>query len=453
MTNSNRSSYIRVEDPNQSALNELFSVVNNPTKYRAQLSSKPFRDRGLPESFFQPPSLSPNNSLSKSAASSSNTVNTDSQQSTQQQSSTPNRQHVKNQHSLPNIPSPSTTLLRTIINNNHVQGHLRTVSDTAVLDGQGTAMSANNSNISQINSEVSLLPLPDGWEERQTNEGQTYYIDHITQCTTWIDPRPNHYTAFQSFCATLPLPDGYEQSRDARGNIYFIDHNRKQTCWDDPRPNYYRSMMTKRLDVPVTPSPMPIPQSSTSPIPTTSISSSVGAASFHQQRLSSSTLSPTTSMAQLTTNSPPVHAVATQDPLKNKLSEILNEQRILQQRKEELERMEADIRKMLNQRIQSNHSATDQATIDSLIDDLLHHKRQNSEDSGLGDGRASINRTPDALSSMDYMDDPLLSNQADYATFPVDMDLPVQDPRPTAMSDDPHLKIKSRHPWIYHTNI
>ena len=27
-------------------------------------------------------------------------------------------------------------------------------------------------------------------------------------------------------------------------------------------------------------------------------------------------------------------------------------------------------------------------------------------------GRASINRTPDALSSMDYMDDPLLSNQA-----------------------------------------
>jgi hypothetical protein len=91
-------------------------------------------------------------------------------------------------------------------------------------------------------------------------------------------------------------------------------------------------MMTKRLDVPVPPSPMSIPQSSTSPIPTSS-------SPFHQQqKLSSSTLSPTTSMAQLTTNSPPIISHQ-QDPLKNKLSEILNEQRALQQRKEELERM------------------------------------------------------------------------------------------------------------------
>ncbi len=85
-------------------------------------------------------------------------------------------------------------------------------------------------------------------------------------------------------------------------------------------------MMTKRLDV-------PIPPSSTSPIPTSSSS-----LPFHQQRLSSSTLSPTTSMAQLTTNSPPIVSHQ-QDPLKNKLSEILNEQRVLQQRREELERM------------------------------------------------------------------------------------------------------------------
>lgn len=172
----------------------------------------------------------------------------------------------------------------------------------------------------------------------------------MTQCTTWMDPRPRHYAAFQSFCSTLPLPDGYEQSRDAGGNIYFIDHNNKQTCWDDPRPSkirllllhqrtnhcflsltdYYRSMMSKRLDVPIPPTPLATPQSSTSPIPTTTSSS------FHQQRLSASTLSPTSSMAQLTTGSPPV---VTQDPLKNKLSQILSEQRALQQRKEELERM------------------------------------------------------------------------------------------------------------------
>jgi hypothetical protein len=92
-------------------------------------------------------------------------------------------------------------------------------------------------------------------------------------------------------------------------------------------------MMTKRLDVPIPPSPVSVPQSSPSPIPTSS-------SPFHiqQQKLSSSTLSPTSSMAQLTTNSPPIVSHQ-QDPLKNKLSEILNEQRALQQRKEELERM------------------------------------------------------------------------------------------------------------------
>lgn len=171
MTNSNRSSYIRVEDQNQTALNELFSVVNNPAQYRAQLLSKPFRDRGLPESFFQPPSSSPNNSLSRSAGTSSNSLNNDPQQPTV------TRQHAKNQLSLPNIPSQSTTLLRTIINNNHIHGHLRTVSDTAVLDGQGTTMPSTNTALSQINSQTSLLPLPDGWEEKQTSDGQTYYIE------------------------------------------------------------------------------------------------------------------------------------------------------------------------------------------------------------------------------------------------------------------------------------
>lgn len=172
MTNSNRSSYIRVEDPNQSALNELFSVVSNPNKYVTQRSSKPLRDRGLPSSFFQPPSSSPNNSLSKSAATSSNSISNE-----QPPPCFTPRQHAKNQLSLPNIPSPSTTFLRTIINNNQVQGHLRAVSDIAVLDGQGTSMAPTNSNLSQINSQASLLPLPDGWEERQTPDGQIYYIE------------------------------------------------------------------------------------------------------------------------------------------------------------------------------------------------------------------------------------------------------------------------------------
>jgi hypothetical protein len=97
-------------------------------------------------------------------------------------------------------------------------------------------------------------------------------------------------------------------------------------------------MMTKRLDVAITPGTITGPQSSTSPVPSTSSSSSSTTASFHQQQLSSSALSPTSSMAQLTTDSTAI-LIRPPDPLKNKLSEILNEQRALQQRKEELERM------------------------------------------------------------------------------------------------------------------
>jgi hypothetical protein len=47
---------------------------------------------------------------------------------------------------------------------------------------------------------------------------------------------------------------------------------------------------------------------------------------------------------------------------------------------------------MLNQRINTNNPAADQATIDSLIEDLLHHKRQNSEDSGVGEGNFKIRK-------------------------------------------------------------
>jgi hypothetical protein len=43
---------------------------------------------------------------------------------------------------------------------------------------------------------------------------------------------------------------------------------------------------------------------------------------------------------------------------------------------------------MLNQRFHTNHPTADQTAIDALIDDMLHHKRQSSEDSGLGEGKS-----------------------------------------------------------------
>uniref|UniRef100_A0AAZ3R1A4 WW domain-containing protein n=1 Tax=Oncorhynchus tshawytscha TaxID=74940 RepID=A0AAZ3R1A4_ONCTS len=31
-------------------------------------------------------------------------------------------------------------------------------------------------------------PLPEGWEQAVTPEGEVYYINHITKTTSWLDP-------------------------------------------------------------------------------------------------------------------------------------------------------------------------------------------------------------------------------------------------------------------------
>jgi hypothetical protein len=115
---------------------------------------------------------------------------------------------------------------------------------------------------------------------------------------------------------------------------------------------------------------------------------------------------------------------------------------------------------MLNERIgngsSNNQPTVDSAMIDSFINELLHHRRQNSEDSGVGEGRSSINRTPDALTSVDCVDDALFLNHTDYATLPVHMEHQRADPHPAAVLDDSHLKVKSvkqHHHWLYQANI
>lgn len=34
-----------------------------------------------------------------------------------------------------------------------------------------------------------LGPLPEGWEQAITSEGEIYYINHKNKTTSWLDPR------------------------------------------------------------------------------------------------------------------------------------------------------------------------------------------------------------------------------------------------------------------------
>lgn len=47
--------------------------------------------------------------------------------------------------------------------------------------------------------DMSLGPLPQGWEEAYTQDGHRYFINHNCQATTWYDPRLRKCPA--SFCA------------------------------------------------------------------------------------------------------------------------------------------------------------------------------------------------------------------------------------------------------------
>jgi len=43
------------------------------------------------------------------------------------------------------------------------------------------------------NKNVTLGPLPDGWEQAVTGDGETYFINHIARTTSWFDPRIRKY--------------------------------------------------------------------------------------------------------------------------------------------------------------------------------------------------------------------------------------------------------------------
>ncbi|KAK9320086.1 hypothetical protein V1517DRAFT_330433 [Lipomyces orientalis] len=92
-----------------------------------------------------------------------------------------------------------------------------------------------------------LGELPSGWEQRHTPEGRTYFVDHNTRTTTWVDPRRQQYirmygpntnntTIQQQPVSQLgPLPSGWEMRLTNTARVYFVDHNTKTTTWDDPR--------------------------------------------------------------------------------------------------------------------------------------------------------------------------------------------------------------------------
>uniref|UniRef100_A0A673X807 Yes1 associated transcriptional regulator n=1 Tax=Salmo trutta TaxID=8032 RepID=A0A673X807_SALTR len=214
---------VHVRGDSETDLEALFNAVMNP-KNTVGPPSVPMRMRKLPDSFFKPPEPK---SHSRQASTDAGTAG----------ALAPH--HVR-AHS-----SPASLQLGAV----------------SPLLGMVPA-GAPPSNLRQSSYEIpDDMPLPPGWEVAQTPSGQRYFLNHLDQSTTWLDPRkallqmnqapPTSPVPVQQqnimSPASGPLPDGWEQAVTSEGEIYYINHKNKTTSWLDPRLDPCYSLNQQRI--------------------------------------------------------------------------------------------------------------------------------------------------------------------------------------------------------------
>jgi protein KIBRA len=88
----------------------------------------------------------------------------------------------------------------------------------------------------ESSSPADLRPLPAGWEIGTDVDGKTFYIDHNTRQTTWIDPRDRlKKPATFADCLGDELPYGWEVAYDPNIGTYYINHLTHTNQIEDPR--------------------------------------------------------------------------------------------------------------------------------------------------------------------------------------------------------------------------
>ncbi|XP_042538925.1 transcriptional coactivator YAP1 isoform X4 [Dipodomys merriami] len=205
---------VHVRGDSETDLEALFNAVINPKTANVP-PTVPMRLRKLPDSFFKPPEPKAHSRQASTDAGSAGAL-------------TP--QHLRS-HS-----SPASL-------------QLGAVSPGALAQAgaaPGAAAPAAQ-HLRQPSFEIpDDMPLPAGWEMAKTPSGQRYFLNHMDQTTTWQDPRKALFSQMsvaastspsvqQTLMTSGPLPDGWEQATTQDGEIYYINHKDKTTSWLDPR--------------------------------------------------------------------------------------------------------------------------------------------------------------------------------------------------------------------------
>ncbi|XP_064604083.1 E3 ubiquitin-protein ligase SMURF2-like isoform X2 [Liolophura sinensis] len=84
---------------------------------------------------------------------------------------------------------------------------------------------------------INAVELPEGYEQRTTQQGQVYFLHTRTGVSTWHDPRVprdlNNEDIREEDLGTMP--PGWETRHTGTGRVYFVDHNNRTTQFTDPR--------------------------------------------------------------------------------------------------------------------------------------------------------------------------------------------------------------------------
>lgn len=353
---------LHVRESSKEDMERLFQVAIDPNS-KGTPGNVPFRMRNLPASFFTPPEPQKKNHHSRDGS-------TDSTGYT-------------------NTPP----------------GHLRVHSSPAQL--QQTPLSTvppPPHHVRQHSCElVDEQPLPPGWEMAKTPQGQRYFLNHLLQQTTWVDPRKASFNqshtapmgpqnqptqtsphspnvSMQNLHQTvqnIALPAGWEQAQTPEGEIYYINHVDRTTTWFDPRLPLNMQLLQMNQQ-----------------------SQNVNAQPQIQQGQGQNIGLPSGQRGQ----SLPVQQTA--------LQKLQKEKELLRQRQEELNRQEMALRNPAVQNHQiPNQIRTDGQSIETssemttVTDPFLGqtnsndlHARQESADSGvggMGSGTNFLSRTPE----------------------------------------------------------
>ncbi|XP_054165031.1 E3 ubiquitin-protein ligase SMURF2-like [Oppia nitens] len=91
----------------------------------------------------------------------------------------------------------------------------------------------------RVNNDYSnASDLPEGYEMRQTSQGQVYFYHMETAVSTWHDPRVPRELLQQGINLDEligPLHNGWEVRQTQSGRQYYVDHNNRTTQFTDPR--------------------------------------------------------------------------------------------------------------------------------------------------------------------------------------------------------------------------